>query len=47
MFHIVLGAQARRDVTVVHFFGEYLNLQQHGEAGRGGGDGGGHQGGSG
>lgn len=32
MFHIILGAQARRDVTVVHFFGEYLNLQQHGGA---------------
>lgn len=26
MFDIVLGAQARSHVTVVHFFGDYLNL---------------------
>lgn len=36
MFDIVLGAQARSHVTVVHFFGDYLNLQ-HSTAGRGGG----------
>ncbi len=32
MFDIVLGAQARSHVTVVQFFGDYLNLQ-HSTAG--------------
>lgn len=37
MFDIVLGAQARSHVTVVQFFGDYLNLQ-HSTAGREGRD---------
>lgn len=34
MLDIVLGTQARRNMAVVHFFGDYLNLQ-HSTAGIG------------
>lgn len=38
MLHIILGAQAGRDVAEVQFFGDYLNLYGHSIAARGEGE---------